>query len=113
MRPGFCLRRVGWTEGGADGGTGCIRTTVVAERAGANGGATVGLLQHARLKIGMAPGVLHQVVAAHEALVAKWAAKFLLSSVGPVVAGQLIGTGKFLTAVGPGAWEGPFTCVCP
>lgn len=58
----------------------------------------------------MAPGVLHQVVAAHEALVTKRAPEFLLPRVGAVVAGQLVGAGELLTAVGPGAWERPFSC---
>lgn len=58
----------------------------------------------------MAPGVLHEVVAAHEAFVTKRAAELLLPRVGAVVAGQLIGAGKLLTAVWPGAWERPFSC---
>lgn len=57
----------------------------------------------------MAPGVLHEVVAAHEALVAKRATELLLPRVGAVVAGQLVGAGELLTAVGPGAWERPFS----
>lgn len=61
----------------------------------------------------MAPGVLHQVVAAHEALVTKRAAELLLPRVGAVVAGQLVGAGELLTAVGPGARERPFSCMCP
>lgn len=58
----------------------------------------------------MASGVLHQVVAAHEALVAKRASELLLPRVGAVVAGQLIGASELLTAVGPGAGERPFSC---
>lgn len=54
--------------------------------------------------------MLHQVVAAHEALVAERAAELLFARVGAVVAGQLVGAGKLLTAVGPGAREGPFSC---
>lgn len=58
----------------------------------------------------MAPGVLHQVVAAHEALVTKRAPELLLPCVGAVVAGQLVGAGELLTAVGPSTWERPFSC---
>lgn len=58
----------------------------------------------------MAAGVLHQVVAAHEAFVAKGATELLFPRVGAVVAGQLIRPGKLLTAVRPGAWEGSFSC---
>lgn len=50
VRLGFNLRRVGWAEGG----TGRIRATVVAEGAGTCDAATaaaVGPLQHARLEI--------------------------------------------------------------
>lgn len=107
MRPGFSLRRVGWAEGGAEGGTGGIRAAVVAE-----GGGTcpTGPLQHARLEVGVAPGVLHQVVTAHEALVTERAAELLLPRVGTVVAGQLIRTGKLLTAVRPGARKRTLSC---
>lgn len=58
----------------------------------------------------MAAGVLDQVVAAHEALVAQRALEALLSRVSAGVAGQLVGAGKLLLAVGPGAREGPLTC---
>lgn len=58
----------------------------------------------------MAAGVLDQVVAAHETLVAQWAEEALLPSVGAGVAGQLIRAGKLLLAVGPGARERPLTC---
>ena len=57
----------------------------------------------------MAPGVLHQVVAAHEALVTKRAAELLLPRVGAIVARQLVRTGELLTAVRPGTWERPFS----
>lgn len=57
----------------------------------------------------MAPGVFHQVVATHEALVTKWAPEFLLTRVGAVVASQLVGAGELLAAVGPGTWERPFS----
>lgn len=116
MRQGFSLRRVGWAEGGAEGGAGGVRAAVVAEGAGTCGAAAaaaVGPLQHAGLEIGVAPGVLHQVVAAHEALVAERAPELLLPRVGAVVAGQLIRAGKLLTAVRPSTWERPFSCMCP
>lgn len=120
VRLGFNLRRVGgaegWAEGGAEGGAGGVRAAVVAEGAGTRGAAaaaTVGPLQHARLEIRMAPCMLHQVVAPHEALVAERAAELLLPCVGAVVAGQLIGAGELLTAVGPGTRERSLSCVCP
>ena len=110
----FFLRRVGRAEGGAGG----VGAAVVAEGAGARHApgpapaapSPVGLLQHARLELGVAARVLHQVVAAHEALVTQRAAKLLLPGVGAVVAGQLVGAGELLAAVGPGAGEGPLTC---
>lgn len=70
----------------------------------------MGPLQHAWLEVRVAAGVLHQVVAAHETLVAQRALKLLLSRVGAVVASQLIGAGKLLTAVRPGTWERPLSC---
>lgn len=114
MREDFSLRRAGWTEGGAGG----IRAAVVAEgawtwdaaAAAAATTAAVGPLQHARLEVRVAAGVLHQVVAAHEALVAQWALELLLARVGAVVASQLIGAGELLTAVRPGTRERPFSC---
>lgn len=114
MRPrgGGCLglRRVGGAEGGAGG----VRAAVLAEGARPRGAhPAVGSLQHGRLEIRVAAGVLHQVVAAHEALVAQRAAKLLLAGVGAVVAGQLVGTSKLLAAVGPGARERTFPCMCP
>ena len=114
----FFLRRVGGAEGGARG----VGAAVVAEGAGtrhatahaaAHPAATpsaVGPLQHARLELGVAARVFHQVVAAHEAFVAQRAAELLLPGVGAVVARQLVGAGELLTAVGPGAGERPFTC---
>lgn len=112
VRQDFSLRRAGWTEGGAGG----IRAAVVAEGAwtwnvaAAAATAAVGPLQHARLEVRVAAGVLHQVVAAHEALVAQRALELLLARVGAVVASQLIGAGKLLTAVRPGTRERPFSC---
>ena len=67
-------------------------------------------LQHAGLEIRVAPSVLHQVVAAHEALIAKWAPELLLPRVGAVMAGQLVGASKLLTAVWPGTRKRPLSC---
>lgn len=114
VRQDFSLRRAGWTEGGAGG----IRAAVVAEgtwtwdaaAAAAAATAAMGPLQHARLEVRVAAGVFHQVVAAHEALVAQRALELLLARVGAVVASQLIGAGKLLTAVRPGTRERPFSC---
>lgn len=68
-----------------------------------------GSLDHAGVELGVAPGVLGEVVAPHEALLAERAAELLLPGVGPVVAGQLIGAGELFKAVWPRAGEGPFT----
>lgn len=110
MRQDFSLRRAGWTEGGAGG----IRAAVVAEGTWtwdtAAAAAAVGPLQHARLEVRVTAGVLHQVVAAHETLLAQRALKLLLARVGAVVASQLVGAGELLTAVRPGTWERPFSC---
>lgn len=57
----------------------------------------------------MPAGVLYEVVTAHEALVAEWAQEAFLACVGAQVSGQLVGTGKLLFAVGPGARKGPLT----
>lgn len=68
-----------------------------------------GPLDHAGVELGVAPRVLGEVVAPHEALLAERAAELLLPGVGPVVAGQLIGAGELFKAVWPRAGEGPFT----
>ena len=66
--------------------------------------------QHGGHEVGVAPGVLDQVVAAHEALVAQRAEEALLPGVRAGVAGQLVGAGELLLAVGPGARERPLPC---
>lgn len=66
--------------------------------------------QHGGLEVRMTTGVLDQVVATHEALIAQWAQEAFFSCVGAGVAGELIGAGKLLLTVRPGAWEGPLTC---
>lgn len=57
----------------------------------------------------MPAGMLDEVVAAHEALVAERAQEAFLAGVGTQVSGQLVGTGELLFAVGPGARKGPLT----
>lgn len=54
--------------------------------------------------------MLHQVVAPHESLVAQRAAELLLARVGAIVPCQLVGASELLTAVGPGARKGAFSC---
>lgn len=65
--------------------------------------------QHGRLEVRVATGMLDQVVAAHEALIAQWAEEALFPRMGAGVAGELIRAGELLLTVGPGAWEGPLT----
>lgn len=74
------------------------------------GGHALATCQHGRLKVGMTAGVLDQVVASHEALVAQGAQEAFFSCVGASVAGELIGAGELLLAVRPGTGEGPLTC---
>lgn len=74
------------------------------------GGNALATCQHGRLKVGMTAGVLDQVVAPHEALVAQGAQEAFFSRVGASVAGELIGAGELLLAVRPGTGEGPLTC---
>lgn len=47
-------------------------------------------LDHTGVELGVAAGVLGEVVAPHEALLTQGAAELLLPSVGPVVAGQFV-----------------------
>lgn len=101
---------VGGAEGGTQGGAGCVRAAVVADRAGS--GAVVAF-EHGGVEVRVAARVLHQVVTAHESLVAERAAELLLPGVGAVVPSQFIRAGELLTAVGPSAGERPLTCVCP
>lgn len=95
--------------GGADGGAAGVGAAVVAERAGSR--APAAPLQHAGVEVGMAPGMLGQVVAAHEALVADGTAELLLAGVRAVVSRQLVRARELLAAVLPAAGEGPLTCV--
>lgn len=57
----------------------------------------------------MPPGVLGQVVAAGEALGTQGTGEPLLACVRPVVAGQLVGTGKLLVTARPITGKGPLT----
>lgn len=75
--------------------------------AGGGGGRALVTCQHVGLEVGVAAGVLDQVVASHETLVAQWAEEALFPGVCAGVAGQLVGAGKLLVAVGPGAGERP------
>lgn len=58
----------------------------------------------------MTAGVLDQVVTSHEALITQGAQEAFFPRVGAVVAGELVGAGKLLLTVRPGAREGPLTC---
>lgn len=67
-------------------------------------------LDHTGVELGVAPGVLGEVVAPHEALLAQRAAELLLARVRPVVARQLVRARELFKAVWPRAGEGPLTC---
>lgn len=79
-------------------------------RAGGGRGGALVASQHGGLEVGVAAGVLDQVVAPHETLIAQGAHEALLARVGAGVAGELVGAGELLLAFGPGAREGPLTC---
>lgn len=68
-----------------------------------------GALKHAGMEARVSPGVLRQVVAPHEALLAHGTVEALLARVRAVVARQLVRPGELLAAVGPGALEGTLT----
>lgn len=87
-----------------------LQTILVVHSWAGRRGRTLAASQHRGLEVGMTAGVLDQVVAAHEALITQWAQEALFPCVGASVAGKLIGAGKLLLTVGPGAWEGPLTC---
>lgn len=76
----------------------------------AGGGRTLAACQHGWLEVGVTAGVLDQVVAPHEALVAQGAQEALLPRVSASVAGELVGAGKLLLAVGPGTWKRSLPC---
>lgn len=77
---------------------------------GAAGAALFGSLDHAGVKLGVAAGVLRQVVAPHEPLLAEGAPKLFLAGVGSVVPGELVGAGELFKAVGPCAGEWSLAC---
>lgn len=62
------------------------------------------------MKLGVATRVLCQVVAPHEPLLAEGAPKLLLTGVGSVVPGELVGAGELFKAVGPCAGERSLAC---
>lgn len=78
---------------------------------GAAGAGLFGSLDHAGVELGVAAGVLGQVVAPHEPLLAEGAPELLLASVGSVVPRQLVRAGELFKAVGPRAGEWSLTCV--
>lgn len=98
-----------WGAGGADRGARGVRAAVVTDRA-CPGAAAAPPLEHAGVEVGVAPGVLGQVVAAHEAFLTQGAAELLLSGVSAVVPGQLIRASKLLVTALPVAFERPLTC---
>lgn len=71
------------------------------------GGRALVASQHVGLEVRVAAGMLDQVVTAHEALIAQWAQEAFFPGVCAGVASELIGAGKLLLTVGPGAWEWP------
>lgn len=77
---------------------------------GAAGAGLFGSLDHAGVELGVATRVLCQVVAPHEPLLTERASELLLTGVGSVVPGELIGAGELLKAVGPRAGERSLTC---
>lgn len=77
---------------------------------GAAGAGLLGSLDHAGVELGVAAGVLRQVVAPHEPLLAEGAAELLLAGVGSVVPGELVGAGELFKAVRPCAGEWSLTC---
>lgn len=77
---------------------------------GAAGAGLFGSLDHAGVKLGVAAGVLCQVVAPHEPLLTEGAPKLLLAGVGSVVPGELVGAGELFKAVGPCAGERSLAC---
>lgn len=57
------------------------------------------------MEVGVAAGVLDQVVAPHESFLAQRARELLLPGVGACVSGELVRTGKLLGTGRPGARE--------
>lgn len=67
----------------------CIRTAIVADRA-ISGADTTSPFKHAGLEVGMAAGMLSQVVTTHKSLFTDRTAELLLSSMSAVVSGEFI-----------------------
>lgn len=80
---------------------------------GAAGAGLFGSLDHAGVELGVAAGVLGQVVAPHEPLLAEGAPELFLASVGSVVPCELVRAGELFKAVGPRAGKWSLTCVHP
>lgn len=62
------------------------------------------------MEVGVATGMLCQMVATHEAFLTERTAELLFSSVSAVMAGQLIGASKLLVTSLPAAFKRPLTC---
>lgn len=77
---------------------------------GAAGAGLFGSLDHAGVEFGVAAGVLGQVVAPHESLLAQGAPELFLTSVGSVVPRELVRAGELFKAVRPRAGEWSLTC---
>lgn len=93
------------SQGVGGGGGGGRLATAVGPAAAAAGH------QHARPEVRVPPGVLGQVVRAHEALVAQRAFEFLLARVRPEVTCQLVRAREPLATLGPCAREWTLACV--
>lgn len=77
---------------------------------GAAGAGLFGSLDHAGVEFGVAAGVLGQMVAPHESLLAQGAPELFLTSVGSVVPRELVRAGELFKAVRPRAGEWSLTC---
>lgn len=95
-----------WTGDGAKGGAASQAT---GQRVAGGGAARTRSSEQFRAEAGMASGMLGQVVTAGEALGAQGTGEPLLARVRPVVAGQLIRTGKLLVTARPVTGKGPLT----
>lgn len=77
---------------------------------GAAGAGLFRPLDHAGVEFGVAAGMLGEVVAPHEPLLAEGAPELLLTSVGSVVPCELVRAGELFKAVRPRAGEWSLTC---
>lgn len=62
------------------------------------------------MKLGVAPGMLCQVITPHKPLLAEGAPKLFLAGVGSVVPGELVRAGELFKAVRPRAGEWSLAC---